>query len=165
MSSAASADLPESAQRVARLLREIGHDKPIMMLPQTGKTSAQAAAGLGCQVAQIAKSIIFRRIADDAPVLVIASGVNRVDEAKVAGQVGALIKADAKFVRDMTGYAIGGVCPIGHAVKPVMLLDQDLFLRDSLWAAAGHPHAVFNLTPRQLAAMTGAPVTDVAQRG
>lgn len=164
MSLATPADLPESAQRVARLLAEMGHDKPVVVLPQTGKTSAEAAAGLGCEVAQIAKSIIFRRAADDAPVLVIASGVNRVDEAKVAQQVGALAKADAKFVRDMAGYAIGGVCPIGHAVKPVMLLDQDLFQYDSLWAAAGHPHAVFNLTPQQLAAMTGAPVADVAQR-
>ena len=164
MSLATPADLPESARRVARLLADLGHDKPVVVLPQTGKTSAEAAAGLGCEVAQIAKSIIFRRAADDAPVLVIASGINRVDEAKVAEQVGALPKADAKFVRDMTGYAIGGVCPIGHAVKPVMLLDQDLFQYDSLWAAAGHPHAVFNLTPRQLAAMTGAPVADVAQR-
>jgi prolyl-tRNA editing enzyme YbaK/EbsC (Cys-tRNA(Pro) deacylase) len=151
MSPESLAALPESAQRVARLLLELGHDKPVVVLPQTGKTSAEAAAGLGCEVAQIAKSIIFRRASDDAPVLVIASGANRVDEAKVASQVGGLAKADAKFVRDMTGYAIGGVCPIGHAVKPVMLLD-------------GHPHAVFNLTPRQLADMTGAPVVDVALR-
>ncbi|CAB3740047.1 MULTISPECIES: YbaK/EbsC family protein [Achromobacter] len=164
MSPESLAALPESAQRVARLLLEIGHDKPVVVLPQTGKTSAEAAAGLGCEVAQIAKSIIFRRAADNAPVLVIASGANRVDEAKVAEQVGALAKADAKFVRDNTGYAIGGVCPIGHAVKPVMLLDADLFNYDSLWAAAGHPHAVFNLTPQQLADMTGAPVVDVAQR-
>ena len=154
MSPESLAALPESAQRVARLLLELGHDKPVVVLPQTGKTSAEAAAGLGCEVAQIAKSIIFRRAADNAPVLVIASGTNRVDEAKVSAQVGALAKADAKFVRDMTGYAIGGVCPIGHAVKPVMLLDQDLFQYDSLWAAAGHPHAVFNLTPQQLADMT-----------
>jgi prolyl-tRNA editing enzyme YbaK/EbsC (Cys-tRNA(Pro) deacylase) len=164
MSPESLAALPESAQRVARLLLEIGHDKPVVVLPQTGKTSAEAAAGLGCEVAQIAKSIIFRRAADNAPVLVIASGANRVDEAKVAEQVGTLAKADAKFVRDNTGYAIGGVCPIGHAVKPVMLLDADLFNYDSLWAAAGHPHAVFNLTPQQLADMTGAPVVDVAQR-
>lgn len=164
MSSDYFSALPVSAQRVARLLQDIGHDKPVVVLSETGKTSAEAAAGLGCDVAQIAKSIIFRRVTDNAPVLVVASGVNRVDEAKVAAQVGALARADAKFVRDMTGYAIGGVCPIGHAVKPVMLLDQDLFLYESLWAAAGHPHAVFNLTPQQLASMTGAPVLDVAQR-
>jgi len=156
--------LPESAQRVARLLLELGHDKPVVVLPQTGKTSAEAAAGLGCEVAQIAKSIIFRRVSDNAPVLVIASGANRVDEAKVAARVGELAKADAKFVRESTGYAIGGVCPIGHAVKPVMLLDEDLFGYESLWAAAGHPHAVFNLTPLQLETMTGAPAADVALR-
>ncbi|SDC37944.1 Cys-tRNA(Pro) deacylase, prolyl-tRNA editing enzyme YbaK/EbsC [Cupriavidus sp. YR651] len=154
--------LPDAAQRVADLLAGIGHDRPVVMLPATGKTSAEAAAGLGCSVAEIAKSIIFRRVADDVPVLVIASGSNRVDEAKVAARVGALGKADAKFVREKTGYAIGGVCPIGHAVKPVMLLDQDLFRYDSLWAAAGHPHAVFNLTPQQLQVMTGAEVADVA---
>lgn len=164
MSPESIAALPESAQRVARLLVDMGHDKPVVVLPQSGKTSAQAAAGLGCEVAQIAKSIIFRRATDDAPVLVIASGANRVDEAKVAAQVGPLAKADARFVRDMTGYAIGGVCPIGHAVKPVMLLDADLFNYGSLWAAAGHPHTVFNLTPAQLVDMTGAPVADVALR-
>jgi prolyl-tRNA editing enzyme YbaK/EbsC (Cys-tRNA(Pro) deacylase) len=160
---AASEALPEAARRVAGLLAELGHDRPIVMLPASGKTSAEAAAGLGCQVAEIAKSIIFRRLADDAPVLVIASGGNRVDEAKVAAKVGPLGKADARFVREKTGYAIGGVCPIGHAVPPVMLLDRDLFRYDSLWAAAGHPHAVFNLTPQQLLAMTGAEVADVAQ--
>lgn len=154
--------LPQSALRVARLLSELGHDKPVVMLPDSGKTSAEAAAGLGCQVAQIAKSIIFRRISDDAPVLVIASGVNRVDEAKVARHVGALAKADARFVREKTGYAIGGVCPIGHAVKPVCLLDEDLFRHGALWAAAGHPHAVFELSPAQLQAITQAPVANFA---
>lgn len=164
MSTESFSALPMSAQRVARLLQDIGHDQPVVVLSESGKTSAEAAAGLGCDVAQIAKSIIFRRVTDNAPVLVIASGVNRVDEAKVAAQVGELARADARFVRDMTGYAIGGVCPIGHTVKPVMVLDQDLFLYESLWAAAGHPHAVFKLTPHQLAGMTGAPVMDVAQR-
>ncbi|MGC5806908.1 YbaK/EbsC family protein [Ralstonia pseudosolanacearum] len=159
------APLPESAQHVADHLRALGYDKTIVMLPATGKTSAEAAAGLGCSVAEIAKSILFRRAEDDAPVLVIASGTNRVDEAKVSARVGALAKADARFVREKTGYAIGGVCPVGHAVKPVMLLDEDLFRFDSVWAAAGHPHAVFNLTPAELAAMTGAPVADIAQRG
>jgi prolyl-tRNA editing enzyme YbaK/EbsC (Cys-tRNA(Pro) deacylase) len=156
--------LPDSARRVAQLLLELGHGRPVVLLPETGKTSAEAAAGLGCEVAQIAKSIIFRRVVDDAPVLVVASGVNRVDEAKVAARVGDLARADARFVRDATGYAIGGVCPIGHRVKPVVLLDEDLFRYGILWAAAGHPHAVFSLTPEELAAMTGAPVADVALR-
>ncbi|GAB6846883.1 YbaK/EbsC family protein [Paraburkholderia kururiensis] len=156
--------LPDSARRVALLLRERGHAKPVVMLPETGKTSAEAAAGLGCSVAQIAKSILFRRVEDDAPVLVIASGANRVDEKKVAAHVGAVGRADAKFVREKTGYAIGGVCPIGHAVPPVTLIDADLLELASLWAAAGHPHAVFNLSPDELIALTGAPVVDVALR-
>jgi prolyl-tRNA editing enzyme YbaK/EbsC (Cys-tRNA(Pro) deacylase) len=156
--------LPDSARRVALLLAERGHPKSIVMLAETGKTSAEAAAGLGCSVAQIAKSILFRRKHDDAPILVIASGVNRVDEKKVAEHVGELARADARFVREKTGYAIGGVCPIGHATKPVTLIDEDLLALESLWAAAGHPHAVFNLTPQELVALTGAPVADVALR-
>jgi prolyl-tRNA editing enzyme YbaK/EbsC (Cys-tRNA(Pro) deacylase) len=156
--------LPDLARRVARLLQERGHPHAVVMLPETGKTSAEAAAGLGCSIAQIAKSILFRRKKDDAPVLVIASGANRVDEAKVAARVGDLARADAKFVREKTGYAIGGVCPIGHAVQPVMLIDEDLLALDSLWAAAGHPHAVFNLSPQELIELTGAPVVDVALR-
>jgi len=158
------AALPDAARRVALLLRERGHAGRIVMLPETGKTSAEAAAGLGCAVAQIAKSILFRRRDDDAPVLVIASGANRVDERKVAAQVGEIGRADAKFVREKTGYAIGGVCPVGHATEPITLIDADLLALDSLWAAAGHPHAVFNLTAQELVALTGAPVVDVALR-
>jgi prolyl-tRNA editing enzyme YbaK/EbsC (Cys-tRNA(Pro) deacylase) len=156
--------LPDTAQRVADLLQALGHDKPVVILPASGKTSAEAAAGLGCSVAEIAKSIVFRRLSDDAAVMVVASGINRVDEKKVAALVGAHGKADAKFVKERIGYAIGGVCPIGHIEKTVMLIDEDLLKLDSVWAAAGHPHAVFNLTPRQLVEMTGAPVVDVALR-
>jgi prolyl-tRNA editing enzyme YbaK/EbsC (Cys-tRNA(Pro) deacylase) len=156
--------LPDSAQRVADLLTALGHDAPVVMLPESGKTSAEAAAGLGCSVAEIAKSIVFRRVADDVAVMIVASGANRVDEHKVAALVGALGRADAKFVKARIGYAIGGVCPIGHVEKTVMLIDQDLMKLDSVWAAAGHPHAVFKLTPAQLLAMTGAPVADVALR-
>lgn len=155
--------LPESAQRVAALLLAMGHPIPIVMLPATGKTSAEAAAGLGCSVAEIAKSIVFRRLSDNAAVMVVASGINRVDEEKVAAIVGALGKADAKFVKEKIGYAIGGVCPIGHLEKTVMLIDQDLLQYPAVWAAAGHPHAVFQLTPAQLQAMTAAPVADIAQ--
>ncbi|MDE2428806.1 MAG: YbaK/EbsC family protein [Burkholderiales bacterium] len=156
--------LPDTAQRVAQLLDALGHDQRIVMLPETGKTSAEAAAGLGCSVAEIAKSIVFRRLHDDAAVMVVASGSNRVDESKVAAIVGALGKADARFVKEKIGYAIGGVCPIGHVEKTVMLIDQDLMQYPHVWAAAGHPHAVFRLTPAQLTAMTGAPVADVALR-
>jgi len=156
--------LPDTARRVALLLREREHGNAVVLLPETGKTSAEAAAGLGCSVAQIAKSILFRRREDDAPVLVVASGANRVDKMKVAAKVGEIARADAKFVREKTGYAIGGVCPIGHATLPLTLIDEDLLALDSLWAAAGHPHAVFNLTPQELVALTGAPVADVALR-
>jgi prolyl-tRNA editing enzyme YbaK/EbsC (Cys-tRNA(Pro) deacylase) len=157
--------LPDSAQRVAALLAAIGHDQPVVLLPASGKTSAEAASGLGCSMAAIAKSIVFRRLADDAAVMVVASGANRVDEQKVAALVGPIGKADARFVRERIGYAIGGVCPIGHAGPTVMLIDDDLLKLDQLWAAAGHPHAVFRLTPAQLLAMTGAPLADVALRG
>ncbi len=156
--------LPETARKVADLLKTLGHEQAVVMLPATGKTSAEAAAGLGCSVAEIAKSIVFRRLSDDAAVMVVASGANRVDEGKVAAIVGPLGKADAKFVKERIGYAIGGVCPIGHLEKTVMLIDEDLMQYANVWAAAGHPHAVFRLTPAQLAAMTGAPLADVALR-
>jgi prolyl-tRNA editing enzyme YbaK/EbsC (Cys-tRNA(Pro) deacylase) len=154
--------LPEGVVRVAALLKELGHDKDIVMLPSTGKTSAEAAANLGCRVAEIAKSIVFRRLADDAAVMVVASGADRIDEAKVAAIAGPIGKADARFVKEKIGYAIGGVCPIGHISESVILIDEKLFGFDSVWAAAGHPHAVFNLTPAQLRAMTGAPTVDVS---
>lgn len=155
--------LPESAQRVADLLRAAAHEHPVVVLPASGRTSAEAAASLGCSVAEIAKSIVFRRKEDDSAVMVVASGSNRVDEHKVAAIVGALAKADANFVREQTGYAIGGVCPIGHARPVHMLLDQDLLQYSHVWAAAGHPHAVFKLSPAQLQAMTGAQFSDIAQ--
>ncbi|MFZ6864237.1 YbaK/EbsC family protein [Undibacterium sp. Ji67W] len=154
--------LPDSSLRVAALLSEIGHDQPIVVLPASGKTAAEAAAGLGCSVAEIAKSIVFRRLSDNAAVMVVTSGSNRVDVDKVAAMVGALGKADAQFVREKIGYVIGGVCPIGHVEKSVMLIDQDLLQYPKVWVAAGHPHAVFALTPQQLIAMTNAPVADIA---
>ncbi len=156
--------LPDSARRVADLLRRIGHQQPVVVLPATGRTSAEAAAGLGCSVGEIAKSIIFRRLADDVAVMVIASGAQRVDEHKVAALVGPLGKADARFVRDHTGYAIGGVCPIGHLRQTIVLVDQELLRFASIWAAAGHPHAVFKLTPHELVDMTAGQVADVALR-
>ncbi|HEY0063343.1 MAG TPA: YbaK/EbsC family protein [Telluria sp.] len=156
-------ELPDSAARVAQLLRERGHDQPVVLLPSTGKSSAEAARELGCDVAEIAKSIVFRRLDDDAAVMVIASGADRIDEARVAALVGAIGKADARFVKEKIGYAIGGVCPIGHVQQSVVLIDGNLFNYPSVWAAAGHPHAVFKLTPAQLQAMTGAPTVDVRQ--
>ncbi|MFZ6693930.1 YbaK/EbsC family protein [Undibacterium sp. SXout20W] len=154
--------LPESTLRVASLLANLRHDQPIIMLNASGKTAAEAASGLGCNVAEIAKSIVFRRLADNVAVMVVASGINRVDVEKVAAIVGTLGKADAQFVREKTGYAIGGVCPIGHTEKNLILIDRDLLQYTKVWVAAGHPHAVFSLSPQQLIAMTEAPVVDVA---
>lgn len=154
---------PEGVERVAALLKEFGHEHPIVMLPSSGKTSAEAAASLGCDVAEIAKSIVFRRSADDAAVMVIASGADRIDEAKVAALAGPIGKADARFVKERIGYAIGGVCPIGHVHQSVILIDRKVTAFDFVWAAAGHPHAVFKLSPAQLQTMTGAPLVDVAQ--
>ena len=157
--------LPESVQRVARVLQDKGHPHSPVMLDDGARTAQQAADALGIAVGQIAKSIIFRRKSDDAAVLVITSGDRRVDEKKVDALVGKTGRADAEFVRARTGYAIGGVPPLAHATPPVTLIDQDLLRFDEVWAAAGHPHGVFRLRPQDLAVLTGAPVADVVQAG
>lgn len=131
------------------------------MLADSARTAAEAAAALGCSVAEIAKSIVFRRRSDDAAVVVITSGDNRVDAKKVAASVGEVGKADADFVREATGYAIGGVSPVGHPDATVLLVDRDLFRFETIWAAAGHPHAVFPLTPAQLVEWSGVEAQDV----
>lgn len=131
------------------------------MLADSARTAAEAAAALGCSVGEIAKSIVFRRADDDNAVVVICSGDNRVDATKVATLVGAVGKADADFVRAATGYAIGGVSPVGHPDDVVLLVDRDLARFDTIWAAAGHPHAVFPLTPADLSDWLGAEPADV----
>jgi prolyl-tRNA editing enzyme YbaK/EbsC (Cys-tRNA(Pro) deacylase) len=133
------------------------------MLSDAARTARQAADALGVAVGQIAKSIVFRRKADDATVLVIASGDRRVDERKVDALVGKTGRADADFVKGRTGFSIGGVSPLAHAQPPVTLIDRELFRFDEIWAAAGHPHGVFKLTPPDLQRLTGAPVADVTQ--
>jgi prolyl-tRNA editing enzyme YbaK/EbsC (Cys-tRNA(Pro) deacylase) len=153
--------LPEGFACVSRALSALGHPHAPVFLPNAARTSQQAADALGVAVGQIAKSVVFRRVADDSAVLVVASGDRRVDEHKVAARVGPIGRADAAFVKAATGFSIGGVSPVAHARKPVMLIDRDLFRFDEIWAAAGHPHGVFRLSPRQLEAMTGAPVADV----
>ncbi|HMN57556.1 MAG TPA: YbaK/EbsC family protein, partial [Ottowia sp.] len=135
-------------------------------LDDAARTAQQAADALGVQVGQIAKSIIFRRQSDDAAVLVITSGDRRVDEKKVDALVGKTGRADADFVKARTGFSIGGVSPVAHATPPVVLIDRELFRFDEIWAAAGHPHAVFRLRPQDLAKLTSnAPVADVVQAG
>ncbi len=155
--------LPEGVQRVARVLQERQHPHGPVMLDDAARTAQQAADALGIALGQIAKSIIFRRKSDDAAVLVIASGDRRVDEKKVDAIVGKTGRADAEFVRARTGFAIGGVSPVGHAEAPVTLIDRELFRFEEIWAAAGHPHGVFRLRPQDLERLTGAPVADVVQ--
>lgn len=153
-----------STARVRAALLAAGHADTIMAFPDGTRTSEDAAAAVGCSVAQIAKSMIFRpRGADGArPVLVLTSGANRVDAARVAAAVGVPVKrADADWVRDVTGFAIGGVSPVGLLTKPVVLLDEDLLPLDPVWAAAGSPHHVFRTTPGELVRMTGATVVGV----
>ncbi len=156
--------LPDGVQRVARALEALGHPHMPVMLGDAARTAQQAADGLGVALGQIAKSIIFRRKSDDSAVLVITSGDRRVDEKKVDALVGKTGRADAEFVRTRTGFAIGGVSPLGHLQPPVTLIDRDLFRFEEIWAAAGHPNGVFRLRPQDLPGLTGgAPVADVAQ--
>ena len=152
--------LPEGVQRVVQVLQARNHAHQLVMLDAACRTARQAADALGVAVGQIAKSIIFRRESDDIAILVITSGDRRVDEKKVAALVGAIGRADADFVKARTGFSIGGVSPVAHVMESVTLVDRELFRFDEIWAAAGHPHAVFRLSPVDLEALAGAPVAD-----
>ena len=164
MSDVTDSTLPEGVKRVRATLIAAGHPHAPVMLDDAARTAQQAADALGIGVGQIAKSIIFRRKEDDVAVLVVTSGDRRVDEKRVAALVGKIGRADAEFVKARTGFSIGGVSPLAHVQAPVVLIDQDLFRFEEIWAAAGHPHAVFKLHPRDWPALTGgAPVADVVQ--
>lgn len=155
---------PATASAARRVQEILGEDFAVVEFDASTKTSADAAAAIGCTVAQIAKSLVFRA-AGGGPMLVVASGTNRVDEKKVGALLGEAIgRADADFVREKTGYAIGGVAPVGHAVPPAVLLDADLRQYDVIWAAAGTPNAVFRLTPADLERLTGGRFADIAKR-
>lgn len=158
--------LPDGVARVAGLLQAKGHPHAPVMLGDAARTAQQAADALGVGIGQIAKSIVFHRKSDDAAVLVVTSGDRRVDEKKLEAWVcpdgKRLGRADAKFVKSKTGFSIGGVSPLAHATPVVLLIDQSLFRFDQIWAAAGHPNAVFQLAPAELALLTDAPVVDVA---
>ncbi len=158
--------LPEGVQRVAAALQASGHPHAPVMLEDAARTAQQAADALGVALGQIAKSIVFRRKSDDAAVLVITAGDQRVDEKKVEALIcpdgKRLGRADAAFVKERTGFSIGGVSPLAHATPPLTLIDRSLFRFARIWAAAGHPHAVFELSPQQLELLTGAPVVEIA---
>lgn len=158
-----SKPLKPSAQRVQDELLARGYANVVVEFADSTRTAAEAAAAVGCTVGQIAKSLLFRGHTTGQPILIITSGTNRVQEKQVAALIGEkLDKADAEFVRAATGYAIGGVPPLGHAGQLTTYIDQELLCFDEIWAAAGHPHAVFRLTPAELVAMTGGTVIAVA---
>ena len=147
--------LSSSARKVQQALSAIGMPLEVVELPDSTRTSQEAAAAVGCLVGQIAKSIIFQALDSHRPLLVIASGPNRVNEQVIARLVGEDIgKANADFVRNRTGFVIGGVPPLGHAEQLETFIDQDLLQYSEIWAAAGTPHAVFRLTPADLVKMT-----------
>lgn len=154
--------LGKSAARVQAFLNAQGLLHSVMELPDSTRTAQEAADSIGCQVAQIAKTVVFRDLDHNEPVIVVASGVNRVDVAKIKARTGLqLVKADADFIRSQTGFVIGGVPPAGHDREIRSLLDNDLQAFTELWAAAGTPHAVFRLTPNDLEKLTGGQWLDI----
>jgi prolyl-tRNA editing enzyme YbaK/EbsC (Cys-tRNA(Pro) deacylase) len=155
--------LTGSAARVADELNRLGVTTDVRVMPESTRSAAEAAAALGCEVAQIVKSLIFRSVGGDAPVLVLASGADRVDEARLAEVVGDRVEqANAQFVRARTGYAIGGVPPVGHIEVLDTYLDEHLLDHALVWAAAGTPRAVFAIAPTDLVRVTSAKVVAVA---
>ncbi len=157
--------LSPQAVKVQQALNDLGLHLEVIELPDSTRTSQDAAQALGCQVGQIAKSIVFRALPSQRPVLVIASGLNRVNEKIITQLVGEEIgKADADFVRLHTGFVIGGVPPLGHVEQIRTFIDRDLLRYTEIWAAAGTPHAVFRLAPRDLLRLAQGEVIDVVDR-
>ena len=153
-------DTGSSVDRVRAALLAAGHPDTIEIFPDGTRTAQDAANAVGCQVAQIAKSIVLR--AGDQVVLVIASGANRVDVDKVSAALGQKVKpADGRWVRDVTGFAIGGVAPVGHLSPPRIFIDADLMALDPVWAAAGSPRHVFRTGAQELARLTGGQIADI----
>lgn len=153
-----------SARKVAETLRALGVETEVVEFPQGTRTAQDAAAAIGTTVGQIVKSLLF--LADGKPVLALVSGSNRLDVQKLGRLVGAgrVERADADTVRAITGYAIGGVPPVGHDRPLPVFLDQDLLQYDVVYAAAGTPQAVFAITPTRLVEITGAQVADLAEQ-
>jgi prolyl-tRNA editing enzyme YbaK/EbsC (Cys-tRNA(Pro) deacylase) len=156
-------ELAGGEARVAEELTRLGIAGDVLVMPASTRSAAEAAAAVGCDVTQIVKSLIFRSINSDRPILVLASGANRVDEGRLAEIVGGPVeRATAEFVRARTGYAIGGVPPIGHLQTIDAYLDEHLLAHPVVWAAAGSPRAVFAVTPAELVRVTAAKVAALA---
>lgn len=157
-----SKELSNSAQKVQDLLESRGFASRVVELSDSTRTAKEAAQAIGCEVEQIVKSLVFKGKHSHNPLLVVASGTNRVNEQQISKLVGEPIeKADANFVRQRTGFVVGGVPPLGHSEPLQTLIDEDLLQYKEIWAAAGTPHAVFQLTPADLQAMTGGQVVSI----
>lgn len=157
-----SRELSPSARKVQAALSTYGSDFNVVELPASTRTAQEAAQAIGCEVAQIVKSLVFCTKQSNEPILILASGSNRVDEKKIGKLVATPIKkADADFVKEKTGFAIGGVSPIGHKAPIRTYIDEDLLQYKELWAAAGTPNAVFSLSSSDLEKMTGGEVISI----
>lgn len=157
-------ELSSSAQRFQETLRQRGFAHQVVELPDSTRTAKEAAHAVGCQIEQIVKSLVFKGSQSQTPLLVLASGPNRVDERRLSELVGEPIeKADADFVRQRTGFVVGGVAPLGHRESVAAFIDETLLQYETLWAAAGTPHAVFQLTPADLQAMTDGRVVAITE--
>ncbi len=157
------AERVRSTDRVRDAATAAGLAIEIREMPQSTRTAAEAAAACGTSVAQIVKSLIFQKAESGEPVLILVSGRNRVDEKAMKGIVGeALKRIDADQVRALTGFAIGGVAPLGSLAPLATFMDADLLAFETVWAAAGAPHAVFEVDPKALAAATGAKIVSVS---
>jgi prolyl-tRNA editing enzyme YbaK/EbsC (Cys-tRNA(Pro) deacylase) len=156
-------EISSSAKKVQDALKCAGIEAKVVELPDSTRTAVEAAQAIGTTVAQIVKSLVFRGQTSGKAILIEASGINRVNEKAVAAILGESIgKADADFVREQTGYAIGGIPPLGHAHEMgAVLIDEDLLQYKELWAAAGTPHAVFRLTPDELVKIAGGKVVSI----
>lgn len=160
-----SQELSAGARGFQEALRARGFAHQVVELPASTRTAKEAAQAVGCQVAQIVKSLVFKGQQSQKAVLVLASGPNRVSEQRLGELLGEPIeKADADFVRQQTGFVIGGVPPLGHRERLTTFIDETLLTHESLWAAAGTPHAVFQLTPKDLQAMTDGQVAAIAEK-
>lgn len=148
-------ELSKNAKLVQEALVKKGLSFNVIELAESTRTAKDAATALHCEVAQIVKSLLFQTTETHQPILVLASGINRVNENTIAKIIGEnIVKADADFTKEMTGFAIGGVPPVGHKQAISTLIDEDLLQYEQLWAAAGTPHAVFSLHSRDLLALT-----------
>jgi Cys-tRNA(Pro) deacylase len=155
---------PASSPSALKVQGALGERFKVLEFDESTRTAEDAAAAIGCTVAQIAKSLVFRANSG-RPVLVVASGANRVDEKKIAAHLGEKVaRADADFVREATGFSIGGVPPVAHKTAPVVLIDDALTSFQEIWAAAGTPNAVFRLTPADLVALTAGTVAPIARQ-